>query len=121
MDFGEKLRKARKGSGLGLREMAALRGTGFTSLGEYERGESMPSSAKARRIADAYGVAGHWGCSVVSWCTSCTQYTRPFGEESSSNLRPPAAPFRAVGVKGAAPRAIIGPLAGLCGGLWRSW
>ena len=59
MDFGEKLRKARKGSGLGLREMAALSGTGLTSLGEYERGESMPSSAKARRIADAYGVAGY--------------------------------------------------------------
>lgn len=54
--IGARLKVARNGAGLSLRELAQEAGVSHTAISKYERDQDMPSSAVLLRLAQALGV-----------------------------------------------------------------
>lgn len=57
MGFGERLKSARLGAGMSLRELASRAGVSAQAISKYERGLDMPSSPVLLRLAGALGVS----------------------------------------------------------------
>ena len=56
MSLGERLRAARAGAGLSLRELAEMTPVSHTAVAKYEKDEDVPSSPVLIALADATGV-----------------------------------------------------------------
>jgi transcriptional regulator with XRE-family HTH domain len=57
MTFGDKVKKLRKGKGFSQQELAKLVGVHYSHIGRYERGDSEPSIATVKKIAEVFGVS----------------------------------------------------------------
>ncbi len=58
--MGERLKQARRQTGLRQEDLAAVAGVGIATVRRIEQGTMEPRLSTARRIADALGIRAEW-------------------------------------------------------------